>query len=529
MVRLALKFNKAVVLAGLVIMVLTVYPFMKLGSEFMPPLYEGSLFYMPVTVPGASITEVTKLLQMQDRILMSIPEVSQVFGKAGRAETATDPAPLEMFETVINLKPESQWRPGMTVEKLKDEMNDALAIPGVVNSFTMPIKARIDMLATGIRTPVGVKVMGPDIEEIDRISREVEGLIKNIPGTRSAYAERVATGYFLDIKPRREELARYGLSIDDVQEVIQTALGGMNVTITIEGRERYPVNIRYSRELRNDLEKIRRILIPTAPQNSLAGMEPATETMAQVPLGQIAEIGIVMGPASIKSEDGLLANYVYVDFSGRDVGGYVEEAKKLVASSVKLPQGYMLIWSGEYEFLVKTQERLKLVIPLTVFIIFVLIYFTTKSFTKTGIVLLAVPFSLAGSFWLLYILNYNMSIAVWVGVIAIAGISAETAIVMLLFLDLAYEKWKKEGRMNSLSDLKDAIMHGAVKRLRPKLMTVFTNVGLLPIMFSHGAGADVMKRIAAPVLGGLFTSLILILIIFPAIYMIWKEKELKRQ
>ncbi len=526
-VRLALRFNKTVIMAGLIAMVLTVYPLMKLGKEFMPPLYEGTLFYMPVTVPGASITEVSKLIQMQDRILMSIPEVSQVFGKAGRAETATDPAPLEMFETVINLKPESQWRPGMTVEKLKDEMNDALAIPGVANSFTMPIKARLDMLATGIRTPVGVKVMGQDIEEIDRISREVEDAIKNIPGTRSAYAERVTTGYFLDIKPKREEIARYGLSIDDVQEIIQTTLGGMNLTITVEGRERYPVNIRYARELRNDIDKIRRILVPVSLAASSGGMGQASAAMSQVPLGQIADIGIVMGPTSIKSEDGLLANYVYVDFSGRDVGGYVEEAKKLVASSVKLPQGYMLIWSGEYEFLIKTQERLKLVIPLTVFIIFVLIYFNTNSFIKTGIVLLAVPFSIVGSFWLLHILNYNMSVAVWVGVIAIAGISAQTAIVMLLFLDLAYDKWKKEGRMNSLGDLKDAITYGAVKRVRPKLMTVFTNVGLLPIMFSHGAGADVMKRIAAPVLGGLFTSLILILIIFPAIYMLWKGRQFK--
>lgn len=528
--KIALRFKKTVILIAVIIMAFTAYPFMKLGSEFMPPLYEGTLFYMPVTLPGASITEVTSLLQLQDKLLKKIPEVSQVFGKAGRAETATDPAPLEMFETVINLKPESEWRKDMDVEKLKNEMNDALAIPGVANSFTMPIKARIDMLATGIRTPVGVKVIGSNLEEIDRISRNVEDAIKNIPGTRIAYAERVTTGYFLDINPKRKEIARYGLSIDDVQEVIQTSLGGMNLTITVEGRERYPVNIRYSRELRNDLEKINRILIPIAPQISQAGMGQASGTMAQVPLGQIADIGIVKGPTAIKSEEGLLANYVYVDFSGRDVGGYVEEAKKKVASSVKLPEGYRLIWSGEYEYLVKTHERLKLVIPLTVFIIFVLIYFNTKSIIKTAIVLLAVPFSLVGSFWFLYLLNYNMSIAVWVGIIALAGLDAETGVIMLLYLDLAYNQWKKEGRLNTLNDLKESVMHGAVKRIRPKIMTVSVILaGLIPIMFSTGAGSDVMKRIAAPMVGGVVTSTILELIIYPAIYMLWKGREFKEK
>ncbi len=529
-VRFALKYKWTVVIIAVIIMLLTVYPYSKLGTEFMPPLYEGSLFYMPVTVPGASISEVSRLIHIQDMLLKQIPEVAQVFGKAGRAETATDPAPLEMFETIVNLKPESEWRPGMTVEKLKNEMNDALQIPGVANSFTMPIKARIDMLATGIRTPVGVKVIGPRLEELDRISRQVEDAVKGIQGTRSAYAERVTTGYFLDIKPKREEIARYGLSIDDVHEIIQTTLGGMNLTTTVEGRERYPVNIRYARELRNDIDKIKRILVPVSLTASSGGMGQTSAAMAQIPLGQIAEVSITKGPTAIKSEEGLLANYVYIDFSGRDMGGYVEEAKKNVAANVKLKEGYRLIWSGEYEFLVKTQERLKLVIPLTVFIVFVLIYLSTKSFIKTGIVLLAVPFSLVGSFWFLYILNYNMSIAVWVGLIALAGLDAETGVVMLLYLDLAYDKWKKEGRMITEQDLKDAILFGAVKRIRPKLMTVSVILaGLIPIMFSDGAGSDVMKRIAAPMIGGVITSEILELTIYPAIYLIWKRRELKKQ
>ncbi len=531
--KIALRFRKTVIILAIIIMLLTVYPFIKLGSEFMPPLYEGTLFYMPVTVPAASISEVSKLLQIQDKILKKIPEVTHVFGKAGRAETATDPAPLEMFETVINLKPESEWRKGMDVEKLKNEMNEALTIPGVANSFTMPIKARIDMLATGIRTPVGVKVLGPKIDVIEKIAMNVENAIKEIKGTRSAYAERLTTGYFLDIKPKRNEIARYGLSMDDVQDVIASTLGGMTQTITVEGRERYPVNVRYLRELRNDIEKIKRILVPvnlSGGSSNMQGIFTTAMGTAQIPLGEIADISIVKGPTSIKSEEGLLAAYVFVDFSGRDIGGYVGEAKKKVASTVKLPEGYRLEWSGEYEYLVRTHERLKLVIPLTALIIFVLIYFNTKSVTKTIIVLLAVPFSLVGSFWLLYLLNYNMSIAVWVGIIALAGLDAETGVVMLLYLELAYEKWKKEGKLNSGSDLKDAVMYGAVKRIRPKIMTVSVILaGLIPIMFSHGTGADVMKRIAAPMVGGVITSTILELIIYPAIYMIWKGRGFNKQ
>ncbi|MDD5167760.1 MAG: CusA/CzcA family heavy metal efflux RND transporter, partial [Syntrophales bacterium] len=530
----ALRFRKTVIITAVIIMVLTVYPFMKLGSEFMPPLYEGTLFYMPVTMPGASVSEVSKLLQMQDKILKGIPEVAQVFGKAGRAETATDPAPLEMFETVINLKPESQWRKDMTTEKLTNEMNDALSIPGVANSFTMPIKARLDMLATGIRTPVGIKVLGPNLEEIEKIGLALEHHLKDIPGTRSVYAERVTTGYFLDIAIKREEAARYGLTVDDIGEVIQAAIGGMNLTVTVEGRARYPVNVRYPRELRSDVEKLKRVLVPVmmtarpAPTPVAAGGMSAPPPLLQVPLGEVADFKVIKGPTAIKSEEGLLTAYVFIDFSGRDVGSYVDEAKKK-AATLKIPDGYRLAWSGEYEYLIKTHERLKMVIPLTLFVIFVLIYLNTRSATKTVIVLLAVPFSLVGSFWFLYFLNYNMSIAVWVGIIALAGLDAETGVVMLLYLDLAYEQWKKEGRLNSPADLKESIMHGAVKRIRPKVMTVSVILaGLIPIMFSHGTGADIMKRIAAPMVGGVVTSTILELIIYPAIYMIWRGRELKK-
>jgi Cu(I)/Ag(I) efflux system membrane protein CusA/SilA len=529
---LAIRFRKTVIVLAIIIMALTVYPFMKLGSEFMPPLYEGSLFYMPVTMPGASVSEAARLLKMQDEILMKIPEVSQVFGKAGRAETATDPAPLEMFETVINLKPEDQWRKGMTSEKIKDEMNDALNIPGVANSFTMPIKARIDMLATGIRTPVGIKILGPNLEEIEKIGMNLEHHLRDVPGTRSVYAERVATGYFLDIVIKRDSIARYGLTVDDVNEVIQTAIGGMNLTTTVEGRARYPVNIRYPRELRNDVDKLKRILVPVmtaglsnpTPSSGMSG----TANALQVPLGELADFRVIRGATAIKSEEGLLTAYVYIDITGRDVGSYVEDARKK-AATIKLPEGYRLVWSGEYEYILKTHERLKLIIPFTLLIIFVILFLNTRSITKTAIVLLAVPFSLVGSFWLLYILNYNMSIAVWVGIIALAGLDAETGVVMLLYLDLAYEKWKKEELLKTKKDLKDAIMFGAVKRIRPKIMTVSVILaGLIPIMFSSGTGADVMKRIAAPMVGGVISSTILELIIYPAIYMIWRGRSLQK-
>ncbi len=539
----ALRFKRLVIILAAIVLIISIYPFTRLGSEFMPPLYEGSLFYMPVTAPAASISVATDLLKLQDTLLKQIPEVESVFGKAGRAETATDPAPLEMFETVINLKPESKWRAGMTVEKLKDEMNDILTIPGVANSFTMPIKARIDMLATGIRTPVGIKVLGPNIDEIERIGLAIEHHLKQISGVRSVYAERVTTGYFLDIDVRREEAARYGLNIEDVQDVVQSAIGGMNITTTIEGRERYPVNVRYARELRGDIEQLKRVLVPIGGMNFVVASTPTSTAMSSggtssnatftgnnpklssVPLAQLADIKVVRGPTSIKSEEGLLSAYVFVDFSGRDVGGFVDEAKKSVAS-LKIPESYRLQWSGEYEYLVNTHQRLKLVIPLTLLIIFVLIYFNTKSVVKTAIVLLAIPFSLVGSFWFLYLLGYNMSIAVWVGIIALAGLDAETGVIMLLYLELAHDQWKREGKLTNVQGLKDAIMHGAVKRIRPKIMTVSVILaGLIPVMFSHGAGSDIMKRIAAPMVGGVITSTILELIIYPAIFKLWKQRE----
>jgi Cu(I)/Ag(I) efflux system membrane protein CusA/SilA len=517
-VKLTLRFKTATILFAIILIIITIYPFMKIGREFMPPLYEGSLFYMPVTVPSPSISEISKVLQIQDKILMKIPEVAQVFGKAGRAETATDPAPLEMFETVVNLKPESEWRKGMTVDQLKNEMDEALTIPGVANLFTMPIKARIDMLSTGIRTPVGIKVLGPKIEELEKIGLQIENALRTIPETRTVYAERLTTGYFLDIKVKREEAARYGLTVDDVQDVIQSTIGGKNITTTVEGRERYPVNVRYSRDLRSNIEKMKRVLVPVTLDSSTT----------QVPLGELAEITITKGPSVIKSDEGTLVSYVYIDYSGKDIGGYIEKGRKKLAS-LKIPEGYRIEWSGEYEHLVKTEERMKIVIPLAALIIFVLIYFSTNSVSKTFFVLLSVPFSLVGSFWLLFLLNYNMSTASWVGIIALAGISVETGIVMFLFLELAYQKWKEEGRLKTEEDLKDAILHGAVKRLRPKVMTVATNLGLIPILFSRGTGADIMQRIAAPVIGGLLTSLILVLIIFPVLYMIWRGRELKSE
>ncbi|MFA5354433.1 MAG: efflux RND transporter permease subunit, partial [Thermodesulfovibrionales bacterium] len=486
-------------------------------------------------------SEASRLLQIQDKLLKSIPEVTQVFGKAGRAETATDPAPLEMFETVINLKPESKWRAGLTVEALKNEMNDLLTMPGVANSFTMPIKARIDMLSTGIRTTVGIKILGSDLKEIERLGLEIEGLLKTVPGTRSVYAERVTTGYFLDFNIKREAIARYGLSIDDVQEVIQSAVGGMSLTTTIEGRERYPVSVRYARELRDDPEALKRVLVPVMMTDSGqstdrrqmtgspgSGLWGLSSGILQVPLGELAEIKMVKGPTMIKSEEGLLTCYVYIDTSVKDLGGYIEKAKDRIAS-MKIPEGYRLQWSGEYEYMEKTRERLRLVIPLTLFIIFLLIYLNTRSWAKTIIVLLAVPFSLVGSFWLLHILGYNLSIAVWVGIIALAGLDAETGVVMLLYLDLAYEKWKREGKLNTIEDLKEAVMYGAVKRIRPKIMTVSVILaGLIPILYSTGAGSDVMKRIAAPMVGGVVTSTILELLIYPAIYMIWKGRKLQK-
>jgi len=509
-VHLVLRFRKTTLVLALLAMASTVPVFMKLGSEFMPPLWEGSLLYMPVGLPSMSITEAQKVLQLQDKILREFPEVASVFGKAGRADTPTDPAPLEMIETTILLKPESEWRPGMTPEKLVNEMNAALQIPGISNSWTMPIRNRIDMLSTGIRTPVGVKVLGPDLAVIQRIGGEIEAALREVPGTRNVYAERVTGGFFFDFAIDRREIARYGLTVGDVEDVIETAIGGKNITTTVEGRERFPVNVRYARELRDDFPKLERVLV-------------AAPTGAQVPLSQLATLRLTTGPPVIKSEEGELVGYVFVDVAGRDLGSYVEEAKRVVEEKVSLPTGYHLLWSGQYEFLQRAKERLKYVIPLTLLVIFVLLYMSTQSVTKVFIVLLAVPFSLIGAFWLLYLLEYNLSIAVAVGLIALAGVDAETGVVMLLYLDLAYHKWKDKGRIKSEKDLEEAVIEGAVKRVRPKMMTVMAILmGLLPIMWGTGAGSDVMKRIAAPMVGGVVTSFVLELLIYPVIFTIWK-------
>jgi len=514
----SLRYRKFVIIAAILIVAVTVFPFSKLGSEFMPPLYEGTLLFMPSALPGTSITTMTDVLQAQDRIMKQFPEVEQVFGKAGRAETPTDPAPLEMIETVVNLKPQDKWRPQFRKwEDLRDEMDDALAIPGVGNTWTMPIIGRIDMLSTGIRSPLGIKVFGPRLDEIERIGLDAERALREIPGTRMALAERANTGYFLDFTINRDEIARYGLTIEDVQDVIQTSIGGMNLTTTVEGRERYPVNVRYGRELRSDIDKLKRVLVPIM-------------NGGHVPLAQLADIRVTRGPGMVQSEDGRLVAYITLFIEGSDLGGYVKKASKALAEKVKLSPGYILKWSGQYEYMEKVKAKLFYVIPLTLFIIIVLIYLNTRSWTKTAIVLLAVPFSLVGTVWLLYVLGYHMSTAVWVGVIALAGLDAETGIVMLLYLDLAYNKWKGEGKIHSLRDIEDAVMEGAVKRIRPKIMTVSVILaGLVPIMFSTGTGADVMKRIAAPMVGGVVTSTILELIIYPAIYVIWKERELRKK
>jgi Cu(I)/Ag(I) efflux system membrane protein CusA/SilA len=511
----SLRFRKTVIIVAIVIVMVTIFPFLQLGSEFMPPLYEGTLLFMPTAVPGASITTMSGILQAQNRIMKQFPEVEQVFGKAGRAETPTDPAPLEMIETNVTLKPMSEWRPQFKKwEDLRDEMDTALTIPGVGNNWTMPIIGRIDMLSTGIRTPLGLKIFGPKLDEIERIGLDVEKTLREVPGTRAVYAERANTGYFLDFTINRDEIARYDLRIEDVQEVIESAIGGMNLTTTVEGRERYPVNVRYGRELRDNVEDLKRVLVPV--------MEGA-----HVPLGQLADIRVTRGPGMVQSEGGRLTAAVTLNIDGSDFGGYVEKARKVIAEKVKVPAGYSLLWSGQYEYMESVKAKLFYVIPLTLLVIIVLIYLNTASWTKTAIVLLAVPFSLVGTVWFLYVLGYHMSTAVWVGVIALAGLDAETGIVMLLYLDLSYNQWYKDGRINTLRDIEDSVMEGAVKRIRPKIMTVSVILaGLVPIMLSTGTGADVMKRIAAPMVGGVITSTVLELIIYPAIYVIWKEREL---
>jgi len=509
----ALKYKKTVIVGSIVLMGITVWPVMKIGSEFMPPLYEGDLLYMPTTFPGISITKAKEVLQQTDRIIRTFPEVDQVFGKIGRAETATDPAPLSMIETTITLKPEEKWRPGMTHEKLVEELNAAIQFPGLTNAWTMPIKTRIDMLATGIKTPVGIKVMGEDLDTLAGIGEEIESAVSGVPGTLSAFAERVIGGNYFDYEIRRKEAARYGLTVSDVQDVIMSALGGMNVTQTVEGLERYPVNVRYPVELRDSVESMRRVLVPTPGG-------------AQVPLGQLADISIHKGPAGIKSENSRRTVWVYVDIRGIDVGTYVKKAQEAVQKAVKLPPGYSLVWSGQFEYMQRAEKRMMIVIPLTLFIVFLIIFLNTRSLVKTSIVLLAVPLSLVGAFWLIYLLGYNLSVAVWVGMIALAGISAETGVVMLLYLDVSYDAMKRKGLMNTMGDLKEAIFDGAVKRIRPKIMTAAVIIaGLLPIMWSTGTGSDVMKRIAAPMVGGVVTSVLMELLVYPVIYEFLHMKE----
>ena len=514
-IRLALRFKAATILVAVVVLGISLWPASKLGSEFMPSLNEGTLFYMPVTLPGISVTKAAALLQTQDKIIKSFPEVASVWGKAGRASTATDPAPTEMVETVINLKPESEWRPGMTVDKLTAEMDKSLQFPGVSNAWTMPIKARIDMLSTGIRTPVGVKVLGKDLAEIDKVARQIEAVIRKVPGTSSAYAERAIGGYYLNVDPDRAQLARYGLMVGDVQSVIAMALGAEPVTTTVEGRERYTVSIRYPRDYRSDPQAIAdQVLIPTSDGGT-------------IPLREVAKVSLDQGPSSIRTENAQLATYIYVDLRDRDIGSYVADAQKAVAAEVTFPPGTYATWSGQFEYLERAKARLKIVVPVTLLIIFLLLYLNFRRITETLIVMLSVPFALAGGFWLMWWLGYNLSVAVAVGFIALAGVAAETGVVMLIYLDNALTELKAkreaEGRVFTRDDLYAAIMSGAVERVRPKMMTVAAIMaGLLPIMWSHGTGAEVMQRIAVPMIGGMVSSTVLTLVVIPAIYAVVK-------
>jgi Cu(I)/Ag(I) efflux system membrane protein CusA/SilA len=491
------------------------YPATRLGSEFMPTLNEGTLFYMPTTLPGLSITKAAELLQTQDKIIKSFPEVASVWGKAGRAATATDPAPTEMFETVINLKPQAEWRPGVTIDGLVAEMDKALQFPGVSNAWTMPIKARIDMLSTGIRTPVGIKVFGTDLAEMENVARQIEAVVRTVPGTSSAYAERIIGGYYLNIDPDRAQLARYGLMIGDLQNVISMALGAEPVTTTVEGRERYTVSIRYPRDYRSDPQAIAtQVLIPLADGGT-------------VPLGQVAKVSLAKGPSSIRTENAQLAAYIYVDLRDRDLGSYVADAQKAVAAQVKFPPGYYITWSGQFEYLERARARLQVVVPVTILIIFVLLYLNFRRITETLTVMLSVPFAMVGGLWLMWWLGFNLSVAVAVGFIALSGVAAETGVVMLIYLDNALTELKQkraaEGREFSKADLHAAIMTGAVERVRPKMMTVVAIMaGLLPIMWSSGTGSEVMQRIAVPMIGGMVSSTLLTLIVIPAIYAIVK-------
>ena len=513
-VNAALRFRFAVVGLAAAALAVTVIPFTRLGTEFMPSLWEGDLLYMPTTLPGISITKAGEVLQQTDRIIRTFPEVENVFGKVGRAETATDPAPLSMIETTIILKPEDEWREGMTPEALIEELDAAIRVPGLTNAWTMPIRTRIDMLSTGIKTPVGIKIGGPDLSELERLGRRIEAIVRDLPGTRGAYAERVMGGNYLDVKVDRTAIARYGLTVSDVQEVVQTAIGGLNVTTTVEGLERYPVNLRYGRELRDDLPALRAVLVPTT-----AG--------AQIPLGRLASIEYAIGPPSIKSENAKPNAWVFVDTDAADLGSYVEAARAAVDAEVDVPPGYTITWSGQYEYLERAQARLAIVIPATLLLIAAIIYVSRRSLPETLLVLLGTPFALIGAIWLLYWLDYNLSVAVWVGIIALAGLYAETATVLLLYLNVAVGDAAERGELRDRSALAEAIIRGTSKRVRPVLMTIATDVlGLLPIMWSVGAGADVMKRIAAPLVGGVLTAGLVVLLLFPAAFYWWKARDL---
>ena len=522
-IRVVLRARVLTVLVALAALGATAWPAVRLGGEFMPTLNEGTLLYMPTTLPGLSVTGAAELLQTQDRIIRSFPEVASVYGKAGRAATATDPAPTEMFETVIRLKPRPEWRPGVTTDGLVAEMDRALQFPGVSNAWTMPIRARIDMLSTGIRTPVGVKVFGPDLAEIERLARQVEAVVRAVPGTSSAYAERIIGGYYLDIVPDRDALARYGLSIGDVQAVVATGLGGETVTATVEGRERYAVNVRYPRELRDDPQAI-----ATEVQVPLPGVGGGS-----VPLGEVAQVGLSRGATSIRTENGQPVGYVFVDIRDRDLRGYVEEARRAVAAEVAFPPGYRAAWSGQFEYLERAEARLRVVVPLTVMVIFLLLYLNFRAIAETLIVMLSVPFALVGGVWLVWWMGFNMSVAVAVGFIALAGVAAETGVVMLIYLEHALAEIRArraaEGRGLTRADLRGAIMEGAVERVRPKMMTVVAIMaGLLPILWSEGTGSEVMRRIAVPMVGGMISSTLLTLLVIPAIYSLVKARGLPR-
>ena len=515
-----MQWKGLIVATALILLGVTVYPALKLGTEFMPTLNEGTLLYMPSTLPSISVTKAGELLQMQDKIIKSFPEVESVFGKAGRANSATDPAPLEMAETVINLKLESEWRPGMTIDKLIAELDQAVQMPGVSNAWTMPIKARIDMLSTGIRTPIGIKVFGKDLGEMEKLAKQIETVVKTVPGTTSAYAERITGGYYLDIEPDRMALARYGLAVGDLLDVVSVALGGEMVTTTVEGRERFGVTVRYPRDLRSDPQAIAtQVLVPTMGAT-------------MIPLGQLAQVKLVKGPPSIRTENALLSAYIFVDIRDRDIGSYVAAAQKAVHEQVKFPPGYYITWSGQFEFMQRAIEKLKVVVPITILIVFVLLYLNFNRLTETLMVMLSVPFSVVGGVWLMYLLDYNLSIAAAVGFIGLIGIGAETAMVMLVYLDQALEtiitKRKAAGEKVTSEDIYSAVVQGAVYRVRPVMMTVAGSiVGLLPVMLSSGTGSEVMRRIAAPMVGGMVSATVLTLIVIPAIYALVKETSLK--